>query len=115
MLTFGMVIKAARRGRGKTLEAVARACRTQKGYLSGIENDKVGPPMPDVVGRLAKCLGVEEGRLLALRQLSDMPEGLTLERLRDMVNELLLDKDREERARRKLVEEARTSSSTEAV
>lgn len=66
-LRFCNVVKARRKELGLTQEGVAHAIRTHKGYVSGIENDKVGPPSVRYVKRLARILKLDLNKLLALR------------------------------------------------
>lgn len=44
MNTFGKVLKRLRKLSGMTLEQVAKKIGSHKGYISGIENEKVNPP-----------------------------------------------------------------------
>jgi transcriptional regulator with XRE-family HTH domain len=53
--------------------AVGKKLGTSKGYLSGIENEKVNPPMDRKIRRLAKILGMDEMSLLRAAWLDRMP------------------------------------------
>lgn len=56
--TFGSVVKSARLFKRMTLEGLARKIGIHKGYLSGIENDKVRPPSASIVKALCATLGL---------------------------------------------------------
>jgi transcriptional regulator with XRE-family HTH domain len=59
MISFGDVIKARRRELKLTLEAVGKSAGgASKGYMSGIENNKVAPPSAKVVDLLARALRI---------------------------------------------------------
>lgn len=79
MKTFGETIRAARRVKAFTLERVAKACHTHKGYISGIENAKVNAPSPKVVARLCRLLDLDERRMLVLGWWEKRPKGVDLE------------------------------------
>jgi transcriptional regulator with XRE-family HTH domain len=61
---FGDLVRKLRKERGLTLEAVAGKIGTHKGYVSGIENDKVNPPSIKIIKKYAKVLG-QDARALA--------------------------------------------------
>jgi len=52
MTPFGPVLKSLRKMAGMTLAQLAKKLGTQKGYLSGIENEKVNAPSVKVVRKL---------------------------------------------------------------
>ena len=64
MSHFGDLVRKLREERGLTQEAVARKIGSHKGYVSGIENDKVNPPSVKIIKRYAKLLG-QDARALA--------------------------------------------------
>lgn len=66
MKTYSQEVKSGIRQKGLTLEAVAKKCRSHKGYISGIVNRKVNPPAEDMTRRLAKVLDLNVDRMLAL-------------------------------------------------
>ena len=66
MSVFGDLVKDLRRHRGWTLEYVARKIKSHKGYVSGIENDKVNPPSAKIVKRFARIFGEDMRKLLRL-------------------------------------------------
>jgi transcriptional regulator with XRE-family HTH domain len=73
---FGAAIRIARKHRGLTLDAMSGKTRLCKGYLSGIENGKVNPPIPAAVIRLAKHLGLPERELILLAYVSKAPKAV---------------------------------------
>lgn len=54
MNTFGKVVKHLRKLAGMTLEQVAAKVGSHKGYLSGIEAEKVNPPSAKVCKKFAR-------------------------------------------------------------
>ena len=72
--TFGPLLKELRLSRGLTLEAVAKAVRTHKGYISGIENQKVAPPSPKFISKFARFFRVDEKDLLLLAYAEKAPK-----------------------------------------
>lgn len=64
MSNFGELIRRLRKDRGLTLADVAQAIGSNKGYVSGIETDKVNPPSPKLVRKLAKLFREDERKLL---------------------------------------------------
>lgn len=60
MKTFGEVAAAARKAKALTLEKVAKAVGSHKGYISGIENGKVNAPSPKILKKMCKLLGLDE-------------------------------------------------------
>jgi transcriptional regulator with XRE-family HTH domain len=70
---FGTFLHARRKRCGLTLEVLAKACRSSKGYLSGIENGKVAPPRNGIVRMLAKALDLHEGVLRRVAVLEKLP------------------------------------------
>lgn len=61
---YGLVVRRRRQAAELTLEQVARKVGSHKGYISGIENDKVRPPSPGVTARLCKALGMDVRTML---------------------------------------------------
>ncbi len=57
MSRFGDLVRKLRKEKGLTMEAVARRVGSQKGYISGIENDKVNPPSLKIIKKYAKLFG----------------------------------------------------------
>ena len=70
---FGPMLRDQRHARSLTLLAVGKKLGTSKGYLSGIENEKVNPPADSKVRRLAKIFGMDELPLLKAAWLDRMP------------------------------------------
>ena len=56
-----------------TLEQVARALRTHKGYVSSIENGKARPPSPRFIAKMARLYSVDEKELLRLAYAEKAP------------------------------------------
>jgi transcriptional regulator with XRE-family HTH domain len=78
---FGPVIRGRRRQLGLSMDALGRKVQVHgnpisKGYLSGIENQKVSPPADDIVIKLARALGLPRERLLLLAHLDKLPQEL---------------------------------------
>jgi transcriptional regulator with XRE-family HTH domain len=61
---FGDLVRKLRKEKGLTLEAVAKKIGSHKGYVSGIENDKVNPPSIKIIRKYAKLFG-QDARVLA--------------------------------------------------
>lgn len=78
MKTFGQRIKEARKEKGFTLDQVAKACRSHKGYISGIENAKTRPPSPKILVLLCKKLELDPEELAALAWWEKRPKGITV-------------------------------------
>jgi transcriptional regulator with XRE-family HTH domain len=64
MLKFGEVVRARRKFLNLTLEALARKIGSHKGYVSGIENQKVSPPSPKITEKLSRALEINVDKLL---------------------------------------------------
>lgn len=73
MQTFGPVLKQFRKQKGLTLEALAKKCGVRKGYLSGIENERVNPPSARTIRCLARVLGVDRKQLFILALIKKAP------------------------------------------
>lgn len=54
MSRFGDLMKGFRASDGLTLDTVARKIGSHKGYVSGIENDKVNPPSVKMIAKFHK-------------------------------------------------------------
>jgi transcriptional regulator with XRE-family HTH domain len=63
---FGDLVKRLRKERAMTLEQVARKIGSHKGYVSGIENDKVNPPSVKIIRKFAKLFGQDEKNLVRI-------------------------------------------------
>jgi transcriptional regulator with XRE-family HTH domain len=63
---FGDLVKRLRKERGLTLEAVAKKIGSHKGYVSGIENDKVNPPSVKIIKKFAKLFAQDERTLVRI-------------------------------------------------
>lgn len=66
MSNFGDLVKRLRKEKGLTLEAVARKIGSHKGYVSGIENDKVNPPSVKIIRKFARLFGQDERKLVRI-------------------------------------------------
>ena len=64
MSNFGDLVKRLRKEKGLTLEAVAKKIGSHKGYVSGIENDKVNPPSVKIIKKFAQLFR-QDARTLA--------------------------------------------------
>jgi transcriptional regulator with XRE-family HTH domain len=58
------------------LDVLAKKSKTSKGYLSGIENEKINPPTDRHVRQLAKVLGQDELEFLKLAHYDKLPSEL---------------------------------------
>jgi len=63
---FGDLVKRLRKERSLTLEAVAKKIGSHKGYVSGIENDKVNPPSVKIIKKFAKLFNQDERTLVRI-------------------------------------------------
>lgn len=73
MRTLGEVVRAAREARKWSVTKLAQRTGTQKGYISGIENDRVPPPKAWLVLVLAKLLKLDETDLLLRAHVQKAP------------------------------------------
>ena len=75
-MTFGQLIRACRSERKATLMGICKKVGGlfNKGYLSGMEHEKVNPPSPAIVKKLARALEINEAFLLALGYASKAPK-----------------------------------------
>lgn len=89
MKTFGQRVHAARKAKGLTLEALARAIRSHKGYISGIESGKVSAPSPKIIPLLCRRLELDPGDMAALAWWEKRPRGVTLDAAARLVDDLL--------------------------
>jgi transcriptional regulator with XRE-family HTH domain len=63
---FGDLVKRLRKEKGMTLEQVAKKIGSHKGYVSGIENDKVNPPSVKIIRKFAKVFSQDERQLVRI-------------------------------------------------
>ncbi len=74
-MTVGQIVRKRREALGLTLAAVAGAVGTTKGYLSMIENHRVGnPPSRGVLEGLERALGITAGDLRRAADWQSTPE-----------------------------------------
>lgn len=66
MLTFGQRVQAARKAKGLTLEQLATAIHSHKGYICGIEMGVHNPPSSKFVARICKRLDLPPDEMHAL-------------------------------------------------
>jgi len=64
IMRYGEVVHRARKVLRLTLDGVGRRIKSQKGYISGIENGTVNPPSLKVTKRLAKALKLNVDSML---------------------------------------------------
>jgi transcriptional regulator with XRE-family HTH domain len=76
-MAFGMIVKNLRAGKKLTLEDLGKLVKKSKGYLSGIENQKVRPPTPKIVASLAASLGFDANVLAQVAYVEKAPKSLT--------------------------------------
>jgi transcriptional regulator with XRE-family HTH domain len=75
-MEFGRRLRDLRKKKGMTLEALAARIGSSKGYLSGIENEKVNPPTEKFVRKIARIFGQDEVDFLKLAYLDKIPRAL---------------------------------------
>jgi len=74
MSGFGDLVKILRKGRGMTLEQVARKIGSHKGYVSGIENGKVNPPSVKFIRKFARVFQHDERQMVRLAYVDKAPK-----------------------------------------
>jgi len=74
MSRFGALVRKLRQERNLSLAAVAKGVGSHKGYISGIENNKVNPPSVRVIKRYARFFGVGARELALLAWVDKAPE-----------------------------------------
>ena|SRR5687767_6269215 len=79
MKSYGLVLREARKAKGWTLDELARKARTNKGYISGIENSATKPPATKLSNRLANALGLDPKDLLRRAWAEKAPEPIRAE------------------------------------
>ena len=72
--TFAERMKFLRSSKGLTLEQVARAVGSHKGYVSSIETGQMRPPSPGFIARFARLYSVDERDLLRLAYAEKAPK-----------------------------------------
>jgi transcriptional regulator with XRE-family HTH domain len=83
-MEFGRRLRDLRKQKGMTLETLAVKIGSSKGYLSGIENEKVNPPTEKFVRKLARIFGQDEIEFLKMAYLDKIPRSLQPEFNRSM-------------------------------
>jgi len=83
---FGEKVRAARKGKGMTLEDLSGATGMAKSYLSQIETGYAPPPRDEKVRRIAEALEMDGDELVARAHLAQMPAAAKAElgRLREI-------------------------------
>jgi transcriptional regulator with XRE-family HTH domain len=71
---FARHVKRLRTDRGLSLELVAHALRTHKGYISGIENHRVNPPSIRLIRRYARLFRQDLKLLVRLAWIDKAPD-----------------------------------------
>lgn len=77
MKTFGQRIHEARKAKGLTLAAIAKAIKSQKGYISGIEHGKTSPPSPKLISALCRKLDLPVDEMATLAHWEKRPKDVT--------------------------------------
>jgi transcriptional regulator with XRE-family HTH domain len=70
---FGDLVKRLRKEKDLTLEDVAKKIGSHKGYVSGIENDKVNPPSVKIIRKFARLFGEDERAMVRLAWVDKAP------------------------------------------
>ncbi len=91
MQKFGEILRSEITGHGLTLESVAKAAKTHKGYISGICTGTLNPPSPKLVRRLCEILDLDCGRMLALAAFEKLPKGVPHHELKAILIEAQLE------------------------
>lgn len=73
MSHFGELVKKLRKDKGLTLEAVAKRIGSHKGYVSGIENNKVNPPSVKIIQKYARVFDQDARSLVLLAWIDKAP------------------------------------------
>ena len=83
--TFGELVRGLRQKRDLTLEKVAKAIQSHKGYVSGIERGKVAPPSMKFIQKMAKLFQFDVKTLAWFAYLEKAPKEIKSdERFRDL-------------------------------
>lgn len=93
MSRFGDLVRRLRKEKGITLEAVAKKIGSHKGYVSGIENDKVNPPSVKIIRKFAKVFGQDEKALVRMAWADKAPAIIREDARRVMAEADLADDD----------------------
>lgn len=72
--SFATRMKFLRSSKGLTLDQVAKAIGSQKGYVSSIETGQMRPPSPGFISRFARLYSVDERELQLLAYAEKAPE-----------------------------------------
>ena len=70
---FGKIIHEQRKKLGMTLAELGKKTGMSRGYLSGLENEKVNPPLPYFAFKLAGRLGLDGAAMVTLAWLEKAP------------------------------------------
>lgn len=74
MSHFSDLVRTLRKEKGLTLEQVAKRIGSHKGYVSGIENNKVNPPSVKIIKKYAKLFDQDARALARLAWVDKAPE-----------------------------------------
>lgn len=72
MQRFGEWVREQRKARNWTLETLSKKIGSHKGYVSGIENDKVSPPSAKICRKLAIAFQANPAQVMAHSRLEKM-------------------------------------------
>ncbi|MEL3973044.1 helix-turn-helix domain-containing protein [Rossellomorea oryzaecorticis] len=72
-MSFGVRLKEIRKEKNISLRDLSALTDISKGYLSRLENNKIGVPKVDTLNKIAKGLGVPNGDLMMLAGYIDDP------------------------------------------
>lgn len=64
MTDFGQYLRKLRKAKGMSIRQLALKARVSNPYLSQLEKGKRSRPSPEILARLASCLGVTYGELM---------------------------------------------------
>lgn len=88
MQSFGKFLRDLRVSKELSLTELARKAGVEKGYLSGVENEKVNPPSARVVRMLAKVLKHDTKDLLLRACIEKAPKEIQQDLVRALFPEV---------------------------
>lgn len=88
MQSFGKFLRDLRVANELSLTALAKKAGVEKGYLSGVENEKVNPPSAKVVRVLAKILRHDTKDLLMRAYIEKAPKEIQKDLARALFSEV---------------------------
>ncbi len=87
MKTYGGILREAIKSRSLSLEKVAKAVGTYKGYISGICSRKINPPSSKLTRKLCKILDLDVSEMLARADFEKLESGVPYSAFQALLNE----------------------------